>query len=101
MLSLKIKDNKVREKFYRSENNKKIRKFLFINILNQENTNKERAACLLKNVSNKKISKVQINRRCVINNRGRSSVRPLGISRVHLRELLQFGLVPGYSKAVW
>ena len=101
MLSLKIKDNKVREKFYRSENNKKIRKFLFINILNQKNTNKERAACLLKNVLSKKTSKVQINRRCVINNRGRSSVRPLGISRVHLRELLQFGLVPGYSKAVW
>lgn len=101
MLSLRIKDNKVRQKLYRCENDKRVRKFLFINILSQKNINVERAACLFNNALNNHISKVQINRRCVVNNRGRSSIRPLGISRVHLRELLQFGLVPGYSKAVW
>jgi len=101
MLSLKIKDSKVRQKFYHFENTKRVQKFLFINTLNQKKTNKERATCLFKNILSKRISKVRINRRCVINNRGRSSIRPLGISRVHLRELLQFGLVPGYSKAVW
>jgi len=101
MLSLKIKDNKIRQKFCRSENDKKIRKFLFINILNRKDTNKELVVCLLKSILNKRISKVRINRRCIINNRARSSIRPFGISRVHLRELLQFGLVPGYSKAVW
>ena len=101
MLSLKIKDNKVRQKFYRSESDKRVRKFLFINILNEKNINKKRIACLTKNLLNKLISKVRINSRCIVNNRGRSSTRSLGISRVHLRELLQFGLVPGYSKAVW
>ena len=101
MLSLKVKDNKFRQEFHRHENDKRVRKFLFINILNRKNSNKERAACLLKSLLNKRISKVKITRRCVINNRGRSSIRPLGISRVHLRELLQFGSVPGYSKAVW
>jgi len=101
MLSLKVKDNKIRQKFHRLEDKKRINKFLFINLLNQKSANKKRTACLVKGLLNKRISKVRINRRCVINNRGRSSIRSLGISRVHLRELLQFGLVPGYSKAVW
>ena len=101
MLSLKVKDNKVRQEFFRSENSKRLRKFLFINILNNKINNKEFAVCLLKRILNQRISKVRINRRCIVNNRGRSSIRAFGISRVYLRELLQFGLVPGYSKAVW
>jgi len=39
--------------------------------------------------------------RCVLNNRGRGVLRPYGISRTLMRELMQFGVIPGYSKAVW
>jgi small subunit ribosomal protein S14 len=46
-------------------------------------------------------NKVRMVNRCVVNNRGRGVFRPFGISRVLLRNLMQFGLLPGYSKAVW
>ena len=45
--------------------------------------------------------KTRITNRCVLNNRGRGVLRPYGISRTLLRELMQFGVIPGYSKAVW
>ena len=46
-------------------------------------------------------SKVRITNRCVINNRSRGVFRPFGISRVLMRNLMHFGVLPGYSKAVW
>ena len=45
--------------------------------------------------------RVRMVNRCVINNRSRGVFRPFGISRVLMRTLMQFGLLPGYSKAVW
>jgi len=47
------------------------------------------------------ISKTKIVRRCILTNRGRSSTRPFNVSRMVLRELLQFSILPGYQKAVW
>jgi ribosomal protein S14 len=47
------------------------------------------------------VSKTKIVRRCILTNRGRSSTRPFNISRMVLRELLQFSILPGYQKAVW
>jgi ribosomal protein S14 len=104
MLSAKIKDLKKRKVFNFLEKDQKVEKFVFINILNnREVNNKKTLSSLfyLKSSSNKDKSKVKITRRCVINNRSRSVIRPFGLSRVYLRELLQFGGVPGYSKAVW
>jgi len=104
MLSAKIKDLKKRKVFNFLEKDQKVEKFIFINILNnREVNNKKTLSSLfyLKSSSNKDKSKVKITRRCVINNRSRSVIRPFGLSRVYLRELLQFGGVPGYSKAVW
>jgi len=46
-------------------------------------------------------SKTKVVRRCILTNRGRSSFRPFNISRMALRELLQFSILPGYQKAVW
>ncbi len=51
--------------------------------------------------SAKSRSKTRVVNRCVLNNRGRGVLRPYGISRTLLRELMQFGTIPGYSKAVW
>ena len=47
------------------------------------------------------ISKTKIVRLCILTNRGRSSTRPFNVSRMVLRELLQFSILPGYQKAVW
>ena len=48
-----------------------------------------------------KSSKTVITRRCILNNISRTSIRKFGISRTVFRELLQFGVIPGYVKAVW
>ena len=107
MLSKKIKDIKIRESFYKIEKLKKLRKFVFIKLLNK----KEYFSDSLRNhllifFSKKKQKmlyklKVRITNRCVINNRNRGVLRSYSISRVLLRNLMQFGIVPGYSKAVW
>ena len=104
MLSLKKKDLKVRQKFLNNEQSKRVNKFLFVNTLNNNKTSDlERTFTVFsRNSLNRSLdSKVKITRRCIINNRNRSVIRPFGISRVYLRELLQFGLLPGYTKAVW
>lgn len=112
MLSSKIKDLKLRKSFHIIEKKKKVKKFIFTNVLNKRNM--ENNFLLTKvqaknlffstiNLLSKKnqISKVKLTRRCVLNNRSRGVVRPLGISRVYLRELMHFGFIPGYKKAVW
>jgi len=104
MLSLKKKDLKVRQKFLNNEQLKRVNKFLFVNTLNNSETSdlEKTFTVFSKESLNRSLdSKVKITRRCIINNRNRSVIRPFGISRVYLRELLQFGLLPGYTKAVW
>ena len=104
MLSLKKKDFKVRQKFLNNEQLKIVNKFLFVNTLNNNKASdlEKTFTIFSKESLNRSLdSKVKITRRCIINNRNRSVIRPFGISRVYLRELLQFGLLPGYTKAVW
>lgn len=104
MLSLKKKDLKVRQKFLNNEQLKRVNKFLFVNTLNNtKSSDLEKTFTIFskKGLNRSLDSKVKITRRCIINNRNRSVIRPFGISRVYLRELLQFGLLPGYTKAVW
>lgn len=103
MLSLKIKDLKNRNIFYFLEKSKIVDKFIFINLLGKGTVFSHRVMCFFarQRKQSKKYSKTMLTRRCVMNNRGRGVLRPLGVSRVYLRELMQFGLVPGYSKAVW
>ena len=107
MLAKKIKDIKIRESFYKIEKLKKLKKFVFINLLNKT----KQESPLLRNffliffsknkqqMSNK--SRVRMTNRCVINNRNRGVLRSYSISRILLRNLMQFGVIPGYSKAVW
>ena len=104
MLSLKKKDFKVSQKFLNNEQLKRVNKFLFVNTLNNNKASdlEKTFTIFSKESLNRSLdSKVKITRRCIINNRNRSVIRPFGISRVYLRELLQFGLLPGYTKAVW
>jgi small subunit ribosomal protein S14 len=108
MLSSKKKDFKIRNSFNKIEKINKVKKFLKTNLLSRNFYEKtaipteDLAFPFLKH-SKKMRSKlrVKIVNRCVINNRNRGVFRPFGISRVLMRNLMQFGLLPGYSKAVW
>lgn len=106
MLSVKIRDIKTRNSFYRIEKLKKIKKFLFINFLNSNKISTISRNCLLISLLKKKKklkqkTRSKMSNRCVFNNRNKSVLRPYGISRILMRDLMQFGVLPGYSKAVW
>ena len=106
MLSTKIRDIKIRNLFYRVEKLKKIKKFLFINLINNKKLKNSARSSLLISFLKKKIklkhkTRTRIASNCIFNGRGKSVLRPYGISRILLRDMLQFGVLPGYSKAVW
>lgn len=102
MLASKVKDLKARITFHKSEKQNLINKFIFINTLNKDKFSFCRTTHFFKTgLKNRMNTKTKIVRRCVFNNRGRGVIRPFGISRTYLRELLQFGQVPGFSKAIW
>lgn len=46
-------------------------------------------------------SKVRMRNRCKLTGRPRGYVRTFGVSRVTLREMAQFGLIPGLTKSSW
>ncbi len=46
-------------------------------------------------------SKVRVRNRCMLTGRPRGYYRKFGISRVALRDLASFGLLPGVTKASW
>jgi ribosomal protein S14 len=104
MFSKKIKDIKLRTRYSRIELNRNVTKFLFINVLNAQKIGKKQKTKLIPYFTkklDKKISKVKVQRRCVLVNRARVSHRLFGVSRIALREMLRAGVIPGYSKAVW
>jgi len=107
MLFSRIKDFRLRKKFLKFEHKIKIRKFVFINMMTYLKHSKQHNTFLLKAfllnpLKNKsQFSKSKMIRYCLINKRTRSVNRPFNLSRSIFRELLQFGLVPGYKKAVW
>jgi small subunit ribosomal protein S14 len=98
MLKSKVKDLKIRLIYHEYEKKNLIDKFIRINTLNK----KTNAFCFFfKKFREKKNSKTRVIRRCVLNNRSRGTLRSFGLSRICLRGLLQFGQIPGYSKAIW
>jgi len=101
----KKKDTKIRASFAKIEKLNKLNKFLFINLLNNPSLVDKKANLLFTlmklKIQQLSYSKVQIVNRCVLTNRNKGSIRPLGISRVALRDLMHFGIVPGFKKAVW
>jgi ribosomal protein S14 len=96
MLAKKFKDVKLRKLFYKAELKKKIQKFLFINM-----NSRNKKYIFLINKPFSRVSKVNLVNRCVFTNRNKVSVKSYSISRLYLRELFQFGIVPGIFKAVW
>jgi ribosomal protein S14 len=102
MLKSKVKDLKTRLSYRKYEKKKLINRFIRINTINRKiNFFCTTLHFFVKNFRDKKSSKTGIIRRCVLNNRSRGVSRSFGLSRICLRELLQFGQIPGYSKAIW
>jgi|TARA_B110000090_G_C13238855_1_gene391674 ribosomal protein S14 len=105
MLSIKIKDIKNRQKFHKKELSKIQIRFLFKNLLSNllvKKDYKRYSAFLYSFLKlSSKSSKTKIRRRCVLNNRSRVSNRKFAVSRIVFREFLQFGIIPGFTKAVW
>jgi ribosomal protein S14 len=103
MQSNKIKNLKIRNKFFILENKKLIWKFLFINLLSFKNLNKKNFLKLFLTIKTSllRISKVQIKNKCILTGRNRSVDKKFSISRIEMRNLMKFGVIPGYKKAVW
>ena len=102
MLASKIKDISLRQKFLKIEKLKKIQRFLNINLLCRKriflNFNSH---FFLGNKYNKRNTKVRINNICVYTNRTKGVSKYFSLSRLSQRDLMQFGNIPGYVKAVW
>ena len=107
MKYLKIKDIKNRKNFFLNEKKNLIKKTIFINFLNLFSNKFKTQHSIFLYIFIKKLklfkgnSKTKINRRCILTNRNRSIIRPLNISRIIFKDLVYFGLLPGYKKAVW
>jgi ribosomal protein S14 len=99
MISKKIRDIKLRKEFQKKEFYNLSFKFIYTNFLNKYKQLPKFEQYI--SLQKKNFSKTKLVRRCILNNRSRGSIRPFNISRIKLRELFQFGLIPGYKKSVW
>lgn len=99
MLFSKLRDSKLRKILKKKELKNKSFKYVRINFLNK---NKKKFFIPYDNtLLAKNGNKTRLVRRCVFNNRSRGLTKPYNISRIKLREFLQFGIIPGYKKSVW
>lgn len=105
MILKKAYDIKVRKIYKRLELKKKIFKFLILNFNSNPGLVKKKAYFvynfLLFQKQQLKFSKTKLKNRCKLTNRTQGVVNSHGISRLKMRELIQYGLLPGYTKAVW
>jgi ribosomal protein S14 len=107
MLIKKTKDISFRSMYFKTELKSKLLKFLFIYFSCKPSyfvANKKKRLLLSFLFLVRKlqqVSKTKMQRRCVLTNRSRGIIRFYGISRIKLKELLSFGIIPGYKKAVW
>lgn len=105
MKYLKLKDAKIRKTFKKFELIYKLKAFLYKNILSFIYKNsyslKYKKIILFQILKKKKKNFLtKIVRRCIITNRSKS-IRPFKVSRIVAREMIGFGIIPGYKKAVW
>lgn len=106
MYYLKIKDKKFRNIFYLLEKKIKLQKFIKTNLYSILYTNKNFSEIYKKKIyyqllkKKKKNFLLKIVRRCILTNKSKS-LQFLKISRMQSKELISFGIIPGYTKAVW
>lgn len=106
MKYLKSKDFHLRNKFKNFEIIYKLKYFLYKNILSTISKmpfySLKSKKFIIFHILKKKRKNflTKLVRRCVITNRSKS-IRPFKVSRIVARELMGFGIIPGYKKAVW
>ena len=100
MKSNRVKNLKLRTLFFSRENPKKIYKMLQTNLYNNtfltNNLNLFPILSIKKNLVSKTIKN-----RCVLSGCNNSVEKKYSISRMELRRLMRFGIIPGYNKSVW
>jgi ribosomal protein S14 len=105
MLYLRKKNLKIRKIYLKKEIYLKNKKFVFINLLNNSLLNKKLIIYSFLKTNRKTSSslrlKSRVQSRCLLSNTSRSVSRSFRLSRHSLKNLLSFGLIPGYKKAVW
>ena len=104
MLASRIKDFKLRKNFFKIEYFKKINKFLFVNLLSKKQNLTPKNKLIVQLLAlqlNSKVSKIKIKNRCILSNRNKGVNKYYNLSRITMREFMQFGVIPGYTKAVW
>lgn len=88
----------------KTELKKNIAKFLFVqNHNNPALLNTDNSAFYIRHLKQdwKARSKTRFVKRCVISDRARGVTSRFRVGRTKLRELLQQGVIPGWSKASW
>ena len=102
MKANKVKNLSQRIRFKENELDLKLEKFIFTNLLNETDFKLKSSIRYILSVRNlKNISKVNLKNKCVLTGRNRSVEKSLNLSRIKLRHMISFGIIPGYSKAVW
>jgi ribosomal protein S14 len=100
MLFSKVHDHKLRKQLQKKEVLKNAFKYTWVNFLNKTKNKGGTCKGLFMSNLSPKYSKTKIVRRCILNNRARGLTKPYNISRTKLREMIQFGVIPGYKKSV-
>jgi len=104
MLVSKIKDLKLRKSFVRFEFSKKVTKFLVTNLLSKKKILASKNILGIQSLAlrlNSRVSKLRLKNRCLLSNRNKGVSKYYTLSRIVMREFIQFGIIPGYTKAVW
>ena len=104
MILSKNKDKALRQKLLKLEVDKKQLKVLFIKLMNDATLKNDQKKIILKYFNSKlqkKSSKSKLMKRCLLTSKSRLMYKRFKVSRVKLKDMLDYGLIPGYNKAVW
>ena len=103
MKSVKFKNVEFRKRFKRAELTSTIDKFIYINLLKSSLQNRKVFSYILNStkLKDKYHSKSKMKGLCSLSGRSKSIFKNINISRIKLREMISFGMLPGYKKAVW
>lgn len=105
MLSSRVKDKKNRKLFLKSEQNRLLLKFIYINLISRDSSLKSRSYIQYKyyryfNKLKFRITTKLLNK-CIISNRNAKTYSVFKLSRIVFKDLLTFGVIPGYRKSVF
>jgi ribosomal protein S14 len=105
MLSSRVKDKKNRKLFLKTEQNRLVLKFIYINLINRDFVAKSRSIVQYKyyrhfnKLKYKTTSKVL--NKCILSNRNSKTYSVFKLSRIVFKDLLTFGVIPGYRKSIF